>query len=459
LRSVHFSDATHGWAVGDNGTILATTDGGAHWTAQVSGTTNELKGVGFPDATHGWAVGDSDTIRATTDGGAHWTAQVSPFTNTLLNAVAFPNDTHGWAVDNYGTILATTDGGAHWTTQSSVDLFHLNSVTFTDANHGWAVGGSGGVLVTTDGGAHWTIQKSGTTEDLYSVAFLPDASHGWAVGPAGAILATTDGGAHWTAQSSGTTDYLTSVAFTNASDGWAVGYAGAILATTDGGAHWSAQASGTTNYLFSVAFTDATHGWAVGGFPGPGLILAYGPSTAAYTLTYTAGAGGKITGTSPQTVSAGGSGTAVTAVANSGYHFVNWSDGSTANPRSDTDVKGNVSVTANFAGGAAQATSITIKTSATTTAVGKTPILSGAVTPNGCIGHNMVCYVMKPGSSRWTYSSNRTVYALGGGAAWQYKYTFKKGMTKGVYKFKAVMPPWTGYLTSTSPTTVSIKLK
>ena len=107
----------------------------------------------------------------------------------------------------------------------------------------------------------------------------------------------------------------------------------------------------------------------------------------------------------------------------------------------------------------AKATSISIKTTATTTAIGKTPILSGAAAPNGCIGENMVVYVMKPGSSRWTYSSNRTVYALDGGAAWQYKYTFKKGMTKGVYKFKAVMPAWPGYLTSTSPTTVSIKLE
>ena len=35
---------------------------------------------------------------------------------------------------------------------------------------------------------------------------------------------------------------------------------------------------------------------------------------------------------------------------NSGYHFVNWSDGvSTANPRTDTNVTANVTVTANFA--------------------------------------------------------------------------------------------------------------
>ncbi len=67
-----------------------------------------------------------------------------------------------------------------------------------------------------------------------------------------------------------------------------------------------------------------------------------------YILTYGAGANGTISGASPQTVNYGGNGTAVTAVANSGYTFTNWSDGSIANPRTDTDVTANISVTANF---------------------------------------------------------------------------------------------------------------
>jgi len=68
-----------------------------------------------------------------------------------------------------------------------------------------------------------------------------------------------------------------------------------------------------------------------------------------YTLTYTAGTHGTITGTTPQTINYGSNGTAVTAVPDTGYHFVNWSDSSTTNPRTDTNVTGNISVTANFA--------------------------------------------------------------------------------------------------------------
>jgi hypothetical protein len=67
-----------------------------------------------------------------------------------------------------------------------------------------------------------------------------------------------------------------------------------------------------------------------------------------YTLTYMAGAHGSISGTSPQTVNYGGSGTQVTAVPVTGYYFVNWSDTSTANPRTDTNVHANITVIANF---------------------------------------------------------------------------------------------------------------
>lgn len=104
-------------------------------------------------------------------------------------------------------------------------------------------------------------------------------------------------------------------------------------------------------------------------------------------------------------------------------------------------------------------TSISIKTNATTARVGNIPILSGSVTPTGTIGENIVVYVMKPGKTYWTYSSNRTVYNRYGTAAWQYKYYFKPGMVRGVYKFKSVVPALSGSATATSPVTASIRLR
>ena len=65
-----------------------------------------------------------------------------------------------------------------------------------------------------------------------------------------------------------------------------------------------------------------------------------------YTLTYTAGPNGTISGASSQTVSYGQSGSAVTAVPNTGYHFVQWSDGVLTTSRTDTKVTANINVTA-----------------------------------------------------------------------------------------------------------------
>lgn len=70
---------------------------------------------------------------------------------------------------------------------------------------------------------------------------------------------------------------------------------------------------------------------------------------APFVLTYSAGQGGSLDGTSPQQVASGGTGSPVTAVPDTGYSFVQWSDGRTDNPRTDSNVTGNVSVTAQFA--------------------------------------------------------------------------------------------------------------
>jgi len=67
------------------------------------------------------------------------------------------------------------------------------------------------------------------------------------------------------------------------------------------------------------------------------------------TLKYAAGAGGSLSGITEQTVQYGQSGSAVMAIPDTGYHFVEWSDGSTDNPRTDTNVTANVDVTASFA--------------------------------------------------------------------------------------------------------------
>jgi len=68
-----------------------------------------------------------------------------------------------------------------------------------------------------------------------------------------------------------------------------------------------------------------------------------------YTVIFSAGEGGSLTGTANQPVACGGDCTEVTAGANNCYEFVDWSDGSIENPRTITNVETNLNLTANFA--------------------------------------------------------------------------------------------------------------
>ncbi len=72
-------------------------------------------------------------------------------------------------------------------------------------------------------------------------------------------------------------------------------------------------------------------------------------SLISYNLTYIAGDYGSIEGSVSQSVFYGNAGTEVTAVADNGYHFVQWSDGLTDATRTDINITSNIEVTAEFA--------------------------------------------------------------------------------------------------------------
>lgn len=61
LNGVYLLDSGVGFVVGDAGTILKTTDSGMTWSPLTSGTTNGLQDVYFFDATQGVAVGGTGT--------------------------------------------------------------------------------------------------------------------------------------------------------------------------------------------------------------------------------------------------------------------------------------------------------------------------------------------------------------------------------------------------------------
>lgn len=279
LLGVAFTDANHGYAVGTNGVIRVTNNGGASWSAQASGTSSFLRDVYFSDASHGTIVGESGLILRTTDG-TNWTQQTSGTLQHLVH-VNFANNDVGLACGQGGVILKTVDGGVAWTTQNSGTGVELPGVYMLDANTAVAVGFGGTLLRTTNGGASWgSVSVAGFAADLRSVHF--SGSTGVAVSIGGGILRSTNAGQSWSAVSSGTSNDLYSVHFRDPNTVYAVGTV-AVRVSNDAGVTW--DISHTTLFdgdLYGVVFNSAA-GWAVGQ---NGLILhAEAPATVQFSAT------------------------------------------------------------------------------------------------------------------------------------------------------------------------------
>lgn len=282
LNCVYFADAKRGWAAGDEGAILATTDGGVAWTRQTIALRDAINDIYFRNKDDGMLLAGTQVWK-TTDGGRTWREGVK-FSESSYNAlpelysVQFVTKTKGWIVgslsrgDNVvdALLLLTTDGGETWTRQSVPTRSELIDIDFDGDKRGWIVGAAGTILTTDDGGATWRMQKSNTNVALYNVDFR-GRGRGWAVGEGGMILRTANGGEVWEAVRAPVRSTLLSVKFTSDTSGFIVGRNGVILHSTDGGASWTRETTGTRENFYSL-FVRGSRGWAVGS---KGLVAQY----------------------------------------------------------------------------------------------------------------------------------------------------------------------------------------
>jgi len=137
-------------AVGANGTIIKTTDGGETWQQKDSGTTENLRKVQFPIQDIGYIVGDSGIVLKTTDSGETWailnTGQTSDFygLSCLDESTIF--------ISNNDTLLKSEDGGSTWL---SIGIFPGGGVQFLSEEIGFSQGFSNSFYKTLNGGLNW----------------------------------------------------------------------------------------------------------------------------------------------------------------------------------------------------------------------------------------------------------------------------------------------------------------
>ncbi len=279
--SVDFVNPQEGWAVGDNGTILHTSDGGKVWMAQESGTDKRLDGVSFVNPNQGWILVEDGTILHTSDGGENWVVQPtgkedeSSKGGVGCGCICFVDTLKGWAVGCWEEkVLVTKDGGNNWSYQAEGMSDLLSGITFIDSLHGWAVGKyygkAGAVLHTEDGGQDWQRTPVDVKGTLYEVHFA-DRSNGWA-NTASRVIHTSDGGGSWEVQDTepGPGELFIDLCAIDSLECWLVGYGGLILHTQDGGLSWVRQDGVPDREFLGLSFPNSLQGWVVGG---GGIIL------------------------------------------------------------------------------------------------------------------------------------------------------------------------------------------
>lgn len=254
LTKIVFTDATHGYACGDQTTVLSTVNGGTTWTISnyFSGGV-PLRSLSFPvDFNTGWVVGDGAVIAVTTNAGVSWTTQVPPagFIENY-NDVWFVSNTVGYVVGNHGAVLRTIDGGGTWlrAPPGTIDpLAQLNAVDFTnDGAIGLAVGSAGTVLRTLDGGTTWFPQSTPSSADLFGVSIPKTGSNtvAYVCGANGTILKISNlqGVLSWASQGPGGGNTIQSIVFpTGDTTGFACGDGSTLLLTTNGSS-WAPPAA------------------------------------------------------------------------------------------------------------------------------------------------------------------------------------------------------------------------
>ena len=268
-------DPLRAWAASDQGEILRTVDGGAHWLrVHVAGFDNygRLQDVDFVDSARGWAVGRQEffgggtgRIVRSTNGGKSWQVQYS-VPDAYMDSVEALDAQTVIAAGNIPLgprfVLRSTDGGSTWTDVAPSQAVVMDS-DFVGST-GWIVGGR--IHKTTDAGQTW-VEQSIPPDLLYAVSFA-DSLHGWAVGWGPTILRTTDGGQTWTPQSvPGATNVILAVQAVGPSEAWIGGFNGLVAHTVNGGQSWQMESPpGSAGVSFeSVRFLDPDQGWAGGG--------------------------------------------------------------------------------------------------------------------------------------------------------------------------------------------------
>jgi len=223
----------------------------------------------------GIAVGEDGLIMSSTDGGATWGRGKAPTSLALLDVAT--NGSTTIAVGQQGLVLVRSAEG-EWKKVDSGSNQRLLQVDINDAGVAVAVGAFGTLIKSEDSGRSWRsiapdwapLYDSGegdaaVVRDEPTLYVVDVANDGRLLigGEYGQILRSVDGGAQWQIVHSRPSidgksqPTVFGLSIREDGEGYAVGQAGMVVHTLDAGATWSEMPAPSGSSLFAVdSFPD-----------------------------------------------------------------------------------------------------------------------------------------------------------------------------------------------------------
>jgi photosystem II stability/assembly factor-like uncharacterized protein len=235
LTALHFANARLGWAVGHEGVVLHTRDGGASWQVQLDGRranalvlarVRQLAAAAADPAALASLVSEAE--RAAEEGPSR------PFLD-----VWFANEREGFVVGAYNLIFHTDDGGLTWEpwverTQNE-RYYHLYGIR--GSSDGLYIVGELGLALRFDpASARFAAMQTPYEGSYFGLLTKPGLV--LAYGLRGTAYRSRDGGQRWEAVESGITASITASQVLPDGRLLLCSQAGDVLVSDDDGAHF-----------------------------------------------------------------------------------------------------------------------------------------------------------------------------------------------------------------------------